>query len=55
MVDIPVVAIAKRDSTEVPELLATGVHGVAVVGAVAGADDPEAATSGLVALLRESA
>lgn len=43
-VDVPVVAIAGVTVDQVPELLAAGAHGVAVVGAVFGADDPARAT-----------
>lgn len=39
-VDIPVIAIAGITVERVPELLAAGAHGVAVIGAIAGADDP---------------
>ncbi|HLM65803.1 MAG TPA: thiamine phosphate synthase [Acidimicrobiales bacterium] len=43
-VDVPVVAIAGITAARVPEVLATGAWGVAVIGAVAGADDPRSAT-----------
>jgi thiamine-phosphate pyrophosphorylase len=43
-VDVPVVAIAGITAARVPEVLATGAWGVAVIGAVAGAADPRSAT-----------
>jgi thiamine-phosphate pyrophosphorylase len=43
-VDLPVIAIAGVTPARVPELLAAGAHGVAVVSAVFGAADPTAAT-----------
>jgi thiamine-phosphate pyrophosphorylase len=42
---IPVIAIAGVTVARVPELLAAGAYGVAVVGAVASAPDPTAATA----------
>jgi thiamine-phosphate pyrophosphorylase len=48
-VDVPVVAIAGITAARVPEVLAAGAYGVAVIGAVAGAEDPRAATRELVA------
>lgn len=50
-VDVPVIAIAGITAARVPEVLAAGAHGVAVIGAVAGAPDPVAATAELVAVL----
>lgn len=47
-VDVPVVAIAGITAARVPAVLDAGAHGVAVVGAVAGADDPAAATRELL-------
>lgn len=47
-VDVPVVAIGGVTAERVPELLAAGVHGVAVVAAVSGAADPAAATRRLL-------
>jgi thiamine monophosphate synthase len=38
----------------VPEVLAAGAWGVAVIGAVATADDPRAATRGLVTAVARS-
>jgi len=55
-VAIPVVAIAGVTEANVPQLLAAGAHGVAVVGAVSDADDPYAATAALLrAIEREAA
>ena len=50
-VDIPVIAIAGITATRVPELLDAGAHGVAVIGAVAHAADPAAATAELLEAL----
>ncbi len=47
-VDIPVIAIAGITAAQVPELLDAGAHGVAVIGAVAHAADPAAATAELL-------
>jgi thiamine-phosphate pyrophosphorylase len=47
-VTIPVIAIAGITAERVPEVLAAGAHGVAVIGAVAGAADPAAATRDLL-------
>lgn len=46
---LPVVAIGGIDHDIVPALLAVGVHGVAVVGAIHHASDPQAAARRLVA------
>jgi thiamine-phosphate pyrophosphorylase len=43
-VRIPVIAIAGITVHRVAEVLAAGAHGVAVMGAIASADDPSAAT-----------
>ncbi|WP_326551354.1 thiamine phosphate synthase [Micromonospora sp. NBC_01813] len=53
-VDVPVVAIAGVTVDRVPELLAAGAHGVAVVGALAGAADPCRATAELLTALRRA-
>ena len=53
-VDVPVIAIAGITAERVPEVLAAGVHGVAVVGAVSRADDPEQATADLLAAIEAS-
>lgn len=50
-VDIPVVAIGGVDADGARQLVAAGAHGVAVVGAVALADDPQQATAGILAAL----
>lgn len=50
-VDIPVIAISGVTSARVPELLDAGAHGVAVIGAVAHAADPTAATAELLEAL----
>lgn len=50
-VDVPVIAISGITADRVPEVLAAGAHGVAVVGAVAGAPDPAAATRDLLTRL----
>lgn len=47
-VDVPVIAIAGISAARVPEVLAAGAWGVAVLGAVSGADDPHQATHELV-------
>jgi thiamine-phosphate pyrophosphorylase len=50
-VDVPVIAIGGVTAARVAELLAAGAHGVAVVGAVAAAPDPGAATRALLQAL----
>lgn len=50
-VDVPVIAIAGVTAERVPELLAAGAHGVAVIGAVSRSDDPGTATAALLAAL----
>jgi thiamine-phosphate pyrophosphorylase len=47
--EVPVIAIAGITAGRVDEVLATGAWGAAVIGAVADADDPRAATRELVA------
>lgn len=47
-VDLPVIAIGGITAARVPELLAAGAHGVAVVGAVSAAADPAAAVRALL-------
>lgn len=49
--EVPVIAIAGIDATRLPAVLATGAHGVAVVGAVTAAADPAAAVRELLARL----
>jgi len=50
-VGIPVIAIAGVTAARVPELLAAGAYGVAVIGAVSDATDPHAATEELLRVL----
>jgi thiamine-phosphate pyrophosphorylase len=50
-VEVPVIAIGGVTVDRIPELLAVGAHGVAVVTAVSDADDPAAATRELLAAL----
>lgn len=50
-VDVPVVAISGITLERVPEVLAAGVHGIAVVAAVSRAADPQRATADLLAAL----
>jgi thiamine-phosphate pyrophosphorylase len=50
-VSIPVIAIAGITPRRVPEVLAAGAHGVAVIGAVANATDPRRATAELLAVI----
>lgn len=47
-VDVPVIAIGGVTAARVPELVAAGAHGVAVIGAVWDADDPGRATRELL-------
>ncbi|MFY1635920.1 thiamine phosphate synthase [Solwaraspora sp. WMMB335] len=54
-VGVPVVAIGGVTVGRVPELLAAGAHGVAVVGAIATAADPRRATTDLLTALRRPA
>lgn len=50
-VSIPIIAISGITAERVPELLAAGAHGVAVIGAICRADDPTAATAAFVAAI----
>ena len=50
-VSIPVIAIAGITASRVPELLNAGAHGVAVIGAVAHAANPDEATAELLEAL----
>lgn len=50
-VDVPVIAIGGVTAARVPELLAAGAHGIAVIGAVWDADDPGSATTELLQAL----
>jgi len=51
-VDVPVVAIGGVDRERLPDLLAAGVHGAAVVSAVSQAVDPAAAAAALLQTVR---
>ena len=53
-VDVPVIAIGGVTARHVPELVAAGVHGVAVVSAISGAPDPAGATLTLLQALDAS-
>lgn len=50
-VDVPVIAIGGVTTQHVPELVAAGAHGVAVVTAISDASDPGLATRTLLRLL----
>jgi thiamine-phosphate pyrophosphorylase len=52
-VTIPVIAIAGVTAERVPELLDAGAHGVAVIGALANAEDPVRATEELLRALEK--
>ncbi len=52
-IDLPVVAIGGIETTDVEPLCGTGVHGVAVSGAIAGATDPVAATADFINNLKK--
>lgn len=52
-VDIPVIAIAGVTVARVPELLAAGAYGVAVISAVSDAADPHTATEALLHALEK--
>lgn len=52
--DVPVIAIAGMTAGRVDEVLATGAWGVAVIGAVADADNPRKATSELAAAVERA-
>ena len=54
-VGIPVIAISGITVDRVSEVMATGAHGVAVIGAVTEADDPGKATIELLEALQEEA
>jgi thiamine-phosphate pyrophosphorylase len=54
-VAIPVIAIAGVTAARIPELLAAGAHGVAVIGAISEAPDPYAATAELLQVLEREA
>jgi thiamine-phosphate pyrophosphorylase len=52
-VEIPVIAIAGITVERVPEVLAAGAHGVAVIGAIASASDPGAQTRRFLRMLED--
>ena len=52
---LPVIAIGGVTGDHVPELVRAGAHGVAVVSAVSGAADPQAATTRLLRSLQATA
>jgi thiamine-phosphate pyrophosphorylase len=54
-VEVPVIAIGGVTPTRVPELLAAGAYGVAVVSAVSDAPDPVGACRRLLEILDQSA
>jgi thiamine-phosphate pyrophosphorylase len=54
-VRIPVLAIGGIDAAHVPEVLATGAAGVAVISAIVAAADPRAAAAGIRAALDAAA
>jgi len=53
-VDVPVIAISGITVERIPEVMAAGVHGVAVVAAVSRADDPGQATADLLRAIDRS-
>lgn len=53
-VDVPVIAIAGIEVSRVPEVLSSGAHGVAVIGAVMGASDPGASARELLAVISDA-
>lgn len=53
-VDVPVIAIGGITAQHVPELMAAGAHGVAVVTAISDAPDPAGATRTLLRALDDS-
>jgi thiamine-phosphate pyrophosphorylase len=54
-VAIPVIAIGGVTVETAPDIVRAGAHGIAVIGAVCGASDPEAATRRLVAAIAAAA
>ncbi len=49
---LPIVAIGGINETNIPELSATGVHGLALVSAICHADDPKRACEYLLGLMK---
>lgn len=52
--DLPIVAIGGITVADIPEVMATGVTGIALSGAILGAPDPVEATREVVRVLRNS-
>lgn len=50
-ITLPVVAIGGITETDIPGIMATGVHGVAISGSLLRAADPEAETRGVMSVL----
>lgn len=48
---LPIVGIGGINESNIPELMATGVHGLALVSAICQADDPKAAAQHLLSLM----
>lgn len=48
---LPIVGIGGINERNIPELMATGVHGLALVSAICQADDPKAAAQHLLSLM----
>ncbi|PFG58700.1 thiamine-phosphate pyrophosphorylase [Vibrio sp. ES.051] len=48
---LPIVAIGGINETNIPEISATGVHGLALVSAICNAEDPKAAATHLLGLM----
>ncbi len=53
--NLPVVAIGGITATDIPAILATGVNGIAMSGALLAADDTTAETSKILELCRNRA
>lgn len=49
---LPIVGIGGINENNIPELMATGVHGLALVSAICHADDPKASSQHLLSLMR---
>lgn len=49
---LPIVGIGGINENNIPELMATGVHGLALVSAICHADDPKASSEHLLSLMR---
>lgn len=53
-IELPIVAIGGITAADIEDIMATGVSGVAVSGAIIGADDPVAATSEIIEKLQNT-